>query len=95
MSAVINKSSSGDAVRFRTTPAAASSKSWKEWRLVQMLKAIIGTLKQAAHFFMPSDGRTAEKRRVAEKARQKEIRRELRGLPATTDSSNGLEQPVQ
>jgi hypothetical protein len=94
MSAANEKPSIGREASFGTMTVASPSKSWSHWRVVQALRAIIGWLKQGIYFLMPSDGRTAEERRVAKKARQKEIRRQLRGLPPTTDSSNASEQPT-
>jgi hypothetical protein len=70
-----------DAMTSIETPA----KGWIRRSASGAIALIVGWLKQTLRLLRLTDRRTPAKIRIAEKERQKEIRRELRGLPPTPE----------
>lgn len=69
--------------------AAVPPKGWRGWRTVRALGATLAWFKRFVARLKPADRRTAGEVRTAEREHQKAVRRQLRGLPATQDPSEG------
>jgi hypothetical protein len=70
------------------------SKTWIRRYASGAATMIVGLLKRTLRLLRLSDQRTPVERRVAEKERQKEIRRELRGLPPTPEHDESEKPPA-
>ena len=92
MSAAIEKLSSGGEARMATAAAPATS-TWRDWRIVLVYSEILVWMKRCLELIVTANPKAAHERRAAEKERQKEIRRKLRRLPPTTESSDASERP--
>ncbi|MDB5303007.1 MAG: hypothetical protein JWM97_556 [Phycisphaerales bacterium] len=63
-----------------TLPDKTASKGWKNWRVVSASVLVVGIAIRFIIALWHRDKRTPAQIRAAEKQRQKEIRRSLRGL---------------